>query len=245
MIIKLIIEYDGTNYYGFQHQDNLNNIEDELIKAISSIDKDVTKVYGSGRTDRYVHAKGQVVHFESNMIIQEYKWMVSINSFLPDDIKVVTVEHEQNDFHARFSALSKKYSYLIKLKDFSVFDRNYFGYYPNINIALMKPALNELLGKHNFKGFCSSKINDMKDTIREIYDAKIITHDTYIEIIFHGNGFLRYQVRKMVGSLIEVGLGKLSIEKFKEIIINQDPRLSNKMAVAQGLYLMEVKYKES
>ncbi len=242
MIVKLVIEYDGTNYYGFQHQDNLHNIEDELIKAISSIDDKVTKVYGSGRTDRFVHAKGQVVHFEASRVIEEYKWMISINSFLPDDIKVVSVKHEKDDFHARFSATSKKYSYLIKKDNYSVFDRNYFGYYPKIDLDKIEDALKVLVGTHNFKGFCSSKINEMKDTIRTIYSADIIKHSDYIEISFYGNGFLRYQVRKMIGSLIEVGLGKLSKEDLLNIIKQEDPKLSNKMAVAQGLYLMEVNY---
>lgn len=244
MVIKLVIEYDGTNYYGFQHQNNLKNIEDELVKAISSIDSNVKKVYGSGRTDRFVHAKGQVVHFETNKEIKEYKWLVSINSFLPKDIRVLSVDYVKDDFHARFSAVSKKYSYLIKSNNYRVFDRNYFGYYKGIDLELMNKAINKLIGTHNFKGFCSSKINEMKDTIRTIYEANIIEHNDYIEISFHSNGFLRYQVRKMIGSLIEVGLNKLSIEEFVCIIESEDPRLSNKMAVAQGLYLMEVIYME-
>lgn len=244
MIIKLVLEYDGANYYGFQHQVNLKNIEDEIVKSISNIDKTVVKVYGSGRTDRFVHAKGQVVHFESNMIIDEYKWRISINSFLPDDIKVISVKYMSDDFHARFSVLEKRYSYFIKIDDFSVFDRNYFGYYPSIDIDKMNTTIKVLEGTHNFKGFCSSKINELKDTTRTIYKAEIISHNGYIEIKFHGDGFLRYQVRKMVGSLIEVGLGKLSKVDFIDIINKQDPKLSNKMALAQGLYLMEVIYKE-
>lgn len=242
MIIKLKIEYDGTNYFGFQHQNNLLNIEDEIVKAVSSIDSTITKVYGSGRTDRFVHAKGQVVHFETIMEIPEYKWMISINSFLPDDIKVISVTHESDNFHARFSAKEKMYSYLLKMENFSVFDRNYFGYYPNIDLTKMSDALDRVVGEHDFKGFCSSKINVLKDTVRTIYKAEIIAHNDYVEIKFHGNGFLRYQIRKMVGSLIEVGLGKLSVEEFYSIIEKKDPKLSNKMALPQGLYLMEVKY---
>lgn len=242
MIVKLIVEYDGTNYYGFQHQDNLINIEDEIINAISKIDNTVTKVYGSGRTDRFVHAKGQVIHFEATRIIEEYKWLVSINSFLPNDIRVISVHHEKDDFHARFSAITKKYSYLIKTEDYNVFDRNYYGYYPKIDLDLMRNAIKLLEGTHDFKGFCSSKINEMKDTNRTIYSADIIKHDSYIEVSFHGNGFLRYQVRKMVGTLIEISLGKLPKEELINIIDKKDPKLSNKMAVPQGLYLIEVNY---
>ncbi len=163
---------------------------------------------------------------------------------MPKDIRVLSVDYVKDDFHARFSAVSKKYSYLIKSNNYRVFDRNYFGYYKGIDLELMNKAINKLIGTHNFKGFCSSKINEMKDTIRTIYEANIIEHNDYIEISFHSNGFLRYQVRKMIGSLIEVGLNKLSIEEFVCIIESEDPRLSNKMAVAQGLYLMEVIYME-
>ncbi len=244
MVIKLTIEYDGTNYYGFQHQPGFPNIEDELIKAISSIDKSIDKIYGSGRTDRFVHAKGQVVHFETNMEIADYKWMMSINSFLPQDIRVLEVKHESDNFHARFSVVEKKYSYLIKTKNYRVFDRNYYGYYPKINLDKMNITLQSILGEHDFKGFCSSKINELKDTVRTIYNAEIINHDDYIEITFTGDGFLRYQIRKMVGSLIEVGLGKLSHEQFMNIIKEKNPSLSNKMALPQGLYLMEVIYEE-
>ncbi len=244
MIVKLILEYDGTNYYGFQHQNDLPNIEDCLIEAISKIDGNVSKVYGSGRTDRFVHAKGQVVHFETNKQIEEYKWNVSINSFLPEDIRVLNVEYVHDEFHSRFYAVGKKYSYLIKKENYRVFDRNYYGYYPKIDLELINNSMKELLGEHDFKGFCSSKINCLKDTIRTIYEAKIIEHDDYIELSFYGDGFLRYQVRKMVGSLIEVGLGKLTNEQFINIITSKDPKLSNKMAEPQGLYLMEVIYKE-
>ncbi len=244
MIIKLVIEYDGTNYYGFQHQENLSNIEDELVKAINNIDKSVLKVYGSGRTDRFVHAKGQVVHFETKMDLDNYRWITSINSFLPNDIKILKASKESDDFHARFNALGKRYSYLIKTENLSVFDRNYYGYYPNINLDLMNNAITHLIGEHDFKGFCSSKIHELKPTVRQIYDAKIIEHNNYIEIAFYGNGFLRYQIRKMVGSLIEVGLNKLDLENFIKIITSKDPKLSNKNAEAQGLYLMEVIYKE-
>lgn len=244
MIIKLVLEYDGSNYFGFQSQPNYSNIEDEITKAINSIDKNVIKIYGSGRTDRFVHAKGQVVHFESNMHIEEYKWLVSINSFLPDDIKVLSVKYEKDDFHARFSALKKRYSYLFKIENFSVFDRNYYGYYPNVDIIKLEECLKELIGSHDFKGFCSSKINELKNTIRIIYEAEVINHNGFYEITFYGNGFLRYQVRKMVGSLIEVSLGKLSKEQFVNILNSNDPKLSNKMAQPQGLYLIDVVYSE-
>lgn len=244
MIIKLTIEYDGTNYYGFQHQHELTNIEDEIISAISNIDKTVCKIYGSGRTDRFVHAKGQVIHFETSMEIAEYKWMISINSFLPDDIRVIEVKYVKDDFHARFSVVEKRYSYLIKTENYNVFDRNYFGYYPKIDINKMNDSLKSIIGTFDFKGFCSSKINELKDTVRTIYKAEIISHSNHFEIIFHGDGFLRYQIRKIVGSLIEVGLGKLSHDEFINIVDKKDPKLSNKMAFPQGLYLMQVIYKE-
>ena len=116
MRIKLVISYDGTRYYGFQHQNNALNIEDVLLEAIQRIDSNVLKIYGSGRTDRFVHAKGQVVHFDTEKEILEYKWVLAINTFLPEDIKVISCEYVSDEFHARYSAIEKEYRYYIRHK---------------------------------------------------------------------------------------------------------------------------------
>jgi len=242
MIVKMEISYDGTNYYGFQHQDDLPTIEDYLLEAIQKVDSSVEKIYGSGRTDRFVHAKCQVISFESKLDIKEYNWCRAVNSFLPLDIRVNSAKNESDDFHARFSAKSKEYRYYIKNTEYSVFDRNYTEYITNLDVDKMDEAIKLFIGTHDFKGFCSAQINELKDTVKTIYEAKINRLDDKLEIVFIGNGFLKYQVRTMVGTLVDIGLGRKNISIIDEIFEKRDPKLSNKVVSGHGLFLYKVNY---
>lgn len=242
MRIKLVISYDGTRYYGFQHQNNALNIEDVLLEAIQRIDSNVLKIYGSGRTDRFVHAKGQVVHFDTEKEILEYKWVLAINTFLPDDIKVISCEYVSDEFHARYSAVKKEYRYFIRHKSYDIFYRNYMDYVSGLDLNLMQEAISKFIGVHDFKGFCSAKIAPLKTTVKEIFEAKIIEHDEYIEIVFIGDGFLKYQVRTMVGTLVDIATGKKNINVIDEIFESKDPKMTNTVLSGHGLYLMSVSY---
>ena len=144
MRIKLTITYDGSRYYGFQHQNDVLNIEDIILAAIKRIDSGVDKIYGSGRTDRFVHAKGQVVHFDTTKEIEDYKWVMAINTFLPEDIRVLACEKVSDDFHARYSAIKKEYRYYIRHKSYDIFCRNYAEYVPNIDVELLKKCIKKL-----------------------------------------------------------------------------------------------------
>lgn len=242
MRIKLTIAYDGSNYYGFQHQDNVENIEDIILKAIIKIDNTVEKIYGSGRTDRYVHAKGQVIHFDTVKEIEEYKWVMAINTFLPEDIKVLDASVVSDDFHARYSAVKKEYRYYIRKNDFDLFSRNYSEYIPNIDVDLLKECLTKLEGKHDFKGFCSAKIAKEKSTIKEIFEAKLIEHKEYLELVFVGDGFLKYQIRTMVGTIVDVATKKKDITIIDKIFEEKNPELTNRVVSGKGLYLVKVTY---
>ena len=242
MRVKLIISYDGTLFYGFQHQENERNVEDTLIEAIKKIDNSVEKIYGSGRTDRFVHAKGQVVHFDTNISVLESHWKMAINAFLPEDIRVIDSKYVNDDFHARFSAVKKEYRYLIRYKSYDLFYRNYMDYFSNIDLTKLEKALKKLEGTHDFRGFCSAKIASVKPTIKEIYEANLIVHDEYFELQFIGNGFLKYQVRKMCGTLIDIAIGKKDISIIDEIFISCDPKKSNRVLSGHGLYLENVWY---
>lgn len=240
----MIVAYDGTNYYGFQHQDEYNSIEDELIKAINKIDRNVNKVVGSGRTDRFVHAKGQVIHFDTNFTIDAYKWLNGVNTFLPKDIRIIESTQVSTEFHARFSASSKHYSYFFKINNYELFDRNFVGYYPNLNVDLLETGFQYLVGTHDYRGFCSSDIHKEKDTVKTIKSIEMKKHGDVYEISFLGTGFLKHQIRKMMGTLIDLGYNRISVNHIKKIIELKDPQLSNKVAVGCGLYLMEVLYEE-
>ena len=242
MRIKLTVSYDGSRYYGFQHQDNVLNIEDVLLKAIQNIDSSVDKIYGSGRTDRFVHAKGQVIHFDTQKEILEYKWIMAINTFLPDDINVVGCEYVSDDFHARYSVVKKEYRYYIRHHSYDIFYRNYMDYIPNIDVEILKKNIKKLEGLHDFKGFCSAKIAKEKSTIKEIYEASVIEHDDYLELVFVGNGFLKYQVRTMVGTLVDIATGKKSEDIIEEIFETKNPEITTRVVSGKGLYLVSVTY---
>lgn len=242
MRIKLTLAYDGTRYYGFQHQDDVLNIEDVILSAIKKIDNSVEKIFGSGRTDRFVHAKGQVIHFDTEKEILEYKWVQAINTFLPDDIMILKCEYVSDDFHARYSAVKKEYRYYIRHKSYDIFYRNYADYIPNIDVEVLKKCIKKLEGKHDFRGFCSAKIVKEKSTIKEIHEANVILHDEFLELVFIGDGFLKYQIRTMVGTLIDIATGKKSEDIIDEIFESKNPEKTNRVVTGKGLYLMSVTY---
>lgn len=242
--IKLVIAYDGTNYIGFQAQKQGPTIEEELAKAINQMTGVWHKIYGSGRTDRYVHAKGQVVHFDTSLSITPKAFVKGLNSFLPLDIRVIDACEVSDTFHSRFSAIKKEYRYYI-MTEYDVFKRNYAAYYPNLDIDKMREAISLFVGSHDFKGFCSVDIHKQKDTNKTIYEAKINIKEDLIEFVFIGNGFLKYQIRRMMGLLIEIGQNKKDKEFILRVLKSCDPRESHKVAVGCGLYLMNVFYEEN
>lgn len=240
--IKAIVEYDGSGYMGFQVQDDLPTIELELEKAISKVTNDRIDIYASGRTDKGVHAIGQVIHFDTDKDISEYGWKKAINSFLPGDIRIVSVERVDNEFHSRFSAKSKEYHYLVKTNNFTVFDRLYYANYYNLDIEAMKDAIKEFIGVHNFKGFCSASVDPRKEFVKEIYDAHIDVEGDVLRFVFKGSGFLKYQIRRMMGLILEIGLKKDTKNTILEVFDKLDPEISHMKAPAEGLYLVRVNY---
>lgn len=240
--IKAIIEYDGTHYAGFQIQPNADTIEAHIVEVLSLIFKENVKIYGSGRTDKGVHAKGQVINFYVNKKIPSNRLMYAMNNQLPADIRVKELEYVDMDFHARFSAKKKEYRYFIKTKDFNAFDVNYMDYQKNLDVNLIENGLKLLVGKHNFKGFCSVDVHPLKDFVKTIYKAKLIEHDSYLEFRFQGTGFLKYQIRRMMALLIAIGKHEEDVSTISEILLKQDPFIFTKVANPSGLYLWHVYY---
>ncbi len=240
---KVILSYDGHNYMGFQIQEELPTIELEIKNAFYKLlNKDV-KIYPSGRTDKGVHAINQVIHFDLDENIPADGIKKGINSFLPADIYFKEVSIVDEDFHARFSAKSKEYRYYINIGEYDPLKVNYFLQIPyELNIDLMKEAIKKFEGVHDFKGFASSSIDPRKSTIKEIYHTEINLNDNILEFIFIGNGFLKYQVRRMMGILIEIGRGKESIDFIDYVFDKKDPSISHKSLDGCGLYLYKVNY---
>lgn len=225
-------------------QDDLPTIELKLVEAISRLTGENIKIYGSGRTDKGVHAIAQVIHFDTLKSIPSLGWVKGINSFLPDDIRIKEAEVVSDDFHSRFSAIKKEYRYYIKTSDYNVFDRNYYAFVSNLDVELMRKALKKLEGTHNFEGFCSASVDKRKDFNKTIYNATLNVKDDVLEFIFEGDGFLKYQIRRMMGLIIDIGLHRDSIDKIDRVFETKDPSISHKKAVSCGLYLYKVTYKE-
>lgn len=238
----ITFSYDGTNYNGYQKQLNKNTIQDKIESALNKITSNKIIIHASGRTDSKVHALNQKAHFDLDKEYDIYKLKKSINSLIPEDIHISKIEVVDNDFHARFNVKEKEYIYKLNIGDYNPIDRNYvYQYNKELDLDKMIEASKYLLGEHNFKSF--TKTDDSKeDYIRNIYKINITKKDNIITFDFIGNGFLRYMIRNIVGTLIEVGENKIEPIKVKEILDSQNRKNAGKTAHPEGLYLYNVKY---
>ena len=235
--------YDGSNYSGFQKQKGLETIEEKLEKALTKVNNKETKITATGRTDKGVHALCQYGHADIDVDINEKKLKRALNSNLPDDIYVIDTKEVKDDFHARYDVKSKTYKYIINTGEYNPIERNYvFQYNYNLDLDKMKEGIKYFLGEHDFRAFVTDN-KSKENCVRKITKATIKKDKEKLIISFTGNGFMRYQVRNMVGILIKVGEGKLNPSEIKRIIESKDRTKSGKTAPAEGLYLVEVRYK--
>ena len=236
--------YDGTNFNGFQKQPGCRCVESEFEKALFSINNHKeTKIVGSGRTDRGVHANHQCAHFDLDIDITLYKLKCALNSLLSPEIHVFKVENVDDNFHARFNAKRKTYKYIINCGEYNPIERNYvYQYCKKLDVEKMKKEIKSFIGKHNFKSFVSEE--SKKDNYeREIYDAYIIEENNKVIFYFIGNGFMKYQVRNMVGVLFKVGKGKLNLGIVNEIFNNDELAKNVTTIKREGLYLENIEYR--
>lgn len=239
----MTFSYDGSNYNGYQKQPNLNTVQDIIESKLYQINSNKeVNIVASGRTDAGVHALKQKAHFDLDMDIELDKLKYSLNKMLPKDIYVKDIIKVDNNFHARFNSKRKKYTYKINVGEYNPLEVNYvYQYNEKLDIFSMKEAINYLIGEHDFSSF--AKMDEEKETyVRTIYDAYIEEKDNYIYITFIGNGFLRYMVRNMVGSLIEVGSHKIDVDDIKTILNKKDRKEAGITAPSVGLYLVDVEY---
>ena len=241
---KLTLEYDGTDFAGFQTQVKTRTVQDVLEKALKTVYKKPIKVVGASRTDSGVHAEGQVVHFESEKQINTSNLLKAINSNLPEDAAVRQVEEVADDFHARFGAKKKLYQYnvaLSSLKEPLKRRRTYFYRYP-VDVNKLTTAAEYLVGTHDFKSFqAKSSQKQEMSTVRTLYKVAIKQGDE-LTFIFEGNGFLYNMVRNLVGSLLEVGQNKVNLEDFKKNFKACDRKLMGPTAPPHALTLKKITY---
>ena len=241
---KLIIEYDGTNFVGWQSQDNGNSVQQSLEKAIHKLTKEQVTVFGAGRTDSGVHAKGQVAHFEISKEFTKDNIRDGVNQYLrPLPIAILNVEKVEEDFHARFSAKQRIYQYLIiNRRPPLTFQRQLvWVIYKKLNIEKIKEAATFFKGKHDFNAFRSIDCQSAT-SIKTIDYCAVTNNQESISIEVVAKSFLHSQVRIMTGTLVNVGQGKLQPSDIKKIIEMKDRDKAGVTAPAHGLYLKEVIY---
>ncbi len=238
--------YDGSNFKGYQIQPGLRTIQEELQKTLKKINNNkITLVHASGRTDKKVHAYKQTAHFDLDIKITTDKLKRALNSYLPNDIYVYNVKEVPLDFHARYNVKSKKYIYKINLGEYCPTDRNYvYQCCHKLNIKAMRLAITYFEGTHDFRAFVTEN-KEKSNCVRTIYKASIKKSkmkENQYEICFIGTGFLKYQVRNMVGMLIKIGEGKSKPRDIVDILENPDCLAVIHKAPAEGLYLADVCY---
>lgn len=240
-----VVQYKGTNYCGWQSQtvSKLPAIQTEIEKVLSKLLNQEIKIYGSGRTDAGVHALGQTFHFDVDKEIDSFRFIHGFNELISNDIVLTKLDKVDDNFHARFSATKKTYIYKIECsKNSSPFNEHLMlQLHQNLDVEKMKEASKIFIGEHNFMNF-TSKEEDEQNFVRFIETISISQSENIIEISMTGNGFMRYMVRMIVGTLIEVGLGKISAQEVEQNLNNKTRKPSSFKASADGLYLKEVLY---
>ncbi len=241
--IKLTIEYDGSNYLGWQKQKTGETIQNTIEEAIKALTNEEVEVIGSSRTDAGVHAKGFVANFKTNSKIPSDKYREAINHKLPDDIVILKSEEVDESFHSRYNAKGKTYSYAILNRDVPSALNRYYLYHVKrkLDIEAMKEACKYFIGTHDFAAFKSSG-SSVKTTVRTISKLYIDENNDIIKIYVTGDGFLYNMVRIIVGTLIMVGSNKIKPEEIENIIYEKDREKAGICVPAMGLVLEKVYY---
>jgi tRNA pseudouridine38-40 synthase len=246
---KLLLQYDGTDFHGWQIQDDLRTVQGELTQALSLIDGRGVNVHGSGRTDAGVHAEGQVASAEIEREISTAKLRAAINGNIGKDVRVLTVETAPEDFHARYSALEK--TYLYRIVNAPVVSPFWWRYAHQdarrLDLEKMKSGAELFCGKHDWTAFSAAQ-SDVEDRVRTVTQVEIVerleprSRGSLIEIHVSADGFLRYMVRAIAGTLLALGRGELDREAISEAIETGDRPTAAVTAPACGLTLLSVRY---
>ena len=243
MRYKVILAYDGCNYAGFQSQKNATAIQDIVEGAIERVFSEKIRIIMSSRTAAGVHAYGQVFHFDTDKEKDEGKLKFSLNSLLPDDIHVVEVKKVSRDFHARYSVKKKTYEYLINLGEYDVFLKGRaFQCFYKLDVDLMKEGAKLFLGEHDFSSFNTSSLKEYPNQVRNITEFSITRKKDILKIRVTSSGFLRNMVRIMVGTLIDLGRGKKSLDDIKDMLEHPCKSTRRYNADPNGLYLVKIFY---
>ena len=237
--IKLTLEYDGTDYYGFQRQKEDRTVQGELETALAVVNGGPTPVTGASRTDAGVHALGQVAHFDTHRDFSEEKWEMILNHALPKDIAVRKVEKVHPLFHSRYDVLRKEYRYVLRLGSPSALNRNREWAVPGpLDLSRLADELKKVEGTHDFASFCKGE-ND--DTVRTIFETRMEADQGRLLLTFVGDGFLHNMIRLIVGTIVDIASGKIE-DDLSRILSEKSRRSTRSLAPARGLYLVRIDY---
>lgn len=238
--IKAVISYDGTDFSGFQMQKNDRSVQSELERIVSEIHDAPTKVSGASRTDAGVHALGQVIHFDSLRKDTPARWKYYFQKKFPKDVGIESVEFVHPLFHSRYDVLYKEYRYVINQGPYNPLRRHFEWTVDEVDLNTLSQDLSSLIGTYDFKSFSKG---DKEDTIRTIHNAYFLKKDNRLELVFIGDGFLRYMIRLIVFALVKRAKGELKAS-ISEIIESKSRKYTTHLAPACGLTLMRVVYQE-
>jgi len=247
--IRLVLSFDGTAFHGWQIQPGARTVQGTLCEAIRQVSGHAATVVGSGRTDAGVHARAQVANFHTDSRMQPAQFLRALNSRLPPDVRVLSAATAAPGFHARRDARSKVYRYQIYRSEVLPphLSREHFHYPYPIDLEPMKHACDLFVGEHDFASFAakSGRLDGMseRNTVREIFASELKSSGRRLLFTFEGSGFLHHMVRNMVGTLLEIGRGRLGTDRFLRLFAQRDRTLAGFTAPAHGLILVRVKYR--
>lgn len=243
MRIALGVEYEGTNYYGFQRQNEHQSVQGELEKALGLIANCEVQLQCAGRTDAGVNATGQVVHIDVPCERSDKSWVMGTNTYLPKDIAITWARHVGDDFHARFSARARRYRYILQnsMHRPGVLSHGVSVYQGTFDVKLMHETAQILRGENDFASFCGAD-DETRSTFRCVHFIDVMRHGPFIVFDIAANAFLNHMVRNIVGSLLEVGSGRRAQDWFKDAFLAHDRAKAGPTAKPNGLYLVDVTY---
>jgi len=236
--VMMKISYDGTDFSGFQVQSKDRSVQGEIESILSDIHQESTRIVGASRTDAGVHALGQVIHFDTLRNDSIEKWLHYFNKRLPNDVHAFEAKFTHPLFHARYDVLKKEYRYRLNLKEYNPLMRHFEWYVGDLDLNRLEEECEHLIGTHDFTSFSKGE-KDSK--IRTIFKADVVKHQEFVEIVFEGDGFLRYMIRLIVFSLVKISQGEQKVT-MKDLLNDLNRKRTTHLAPAGGLYLSRVDY---
>ncbi len=238
-----IVEYDGSQFNGWQIQPHAPSVQAAVERALAHVADEPIRVHTAGRTDTGVHAVGQVIHFDTDKQRPNYGWLRGANTRLPDSIAIKWISHVSDDFHARFSAQSRRYRYIMNTRKIPLgLFADYVSRYPvELDITAMQEAILPLIGKHDFSAYRASGCQSL-DPVKIMHSITLSQNGHWIWMDIHGDGFLHHMVRNIIGVLLKIGAGEREVDWARQVLLSRDRTQGGVTAKPNGLYFVAAEY---